>query len=95
MTRTAASRAILFIPEAAHIYAQYSTDDGGVDWRAVRDSRLREIESETAVTDLSRELGLRFISLSERFENAARTGDVLCDSFSVHLTPRATEIAAE
>jgi len=88
--------AILFIPEAAHIYAQYSTDDSGVDWRDVRDSQVAaKMNLETAVTDLSRELGLRFVSLSELFENAARTGDVLYDSFSVHLTPRATEIAAQ
>jgi hypothetical protein len=87
---------LMFIPEAEHIYAQYSTHDSGAEWLAIRDQEVAsKMNLEMAVTDLSRQLGIRFISLSVPFESAARNGDRLYDSFSVHMTPRATAIAAK
>lgn len=89
------SPVILFIPTAAHIYAQYSTKESGTEWLMMRDEQIRARENlETAVARLSGELGMRFVSLTGPFEEAAKNGAVLYDSFSVHLTPQGTDIGA-
>jgi hypothetical protein len=87
------SPVILFVPTAAHIYAQYSTEQSGAAWLQTRDEQIRAKENlETAVARLSGELGMRFVSLTGPFEHAAKNGAVLYDSFSVHLAPRGTDI---
>jgi len=87
---------LVFVPEAEHIYAQYSTDGSGEEWLSIRDREIGSKKNlEIAIADLSRELAIRFITVSAPFENAARNGERLYDSFSVHMTPRATEIAAK
>ncbi len=85
---------ILFIPTAAHIYAEYSTDQSGADWLKIRKQQIRaKANLEKAVTQLSEELGVRFVSLSPAFEAAATSGLQLFDSFSVHMNSQGTEIA--
>jgi hypothetical protein len=77
---------ILFVPTAAHIYAQYSTDKSGAAWLQVRDAQVRAKQNlEIAVSRLSDELGIRFVSLTAPFEEAARNGKLLYESFSAHL----------
>jgi hypothetical protein len=84
---------ILFVPTAAHIYAQYSTERSGTAWLEMRDEQIRAKENlETAVARLSGELGMRFVSLTAPFQRAAKNGAVLYESFSVHLTPLGTDI---
>ena len=84
---------ILFVPTASHIYAQYSTDRSGREWRLVRDEQVRAKDNlEGAVARLSAELGIPFISLTAPFEAAAKNGAALYDSFSVHLTAQGADI---
>ncbi len=84
---------ILFVPTAAHIYAQYSTDRSGREWLLVRDEQVRAKDNlEVAVARLSAELGIPFISLTAPFEAAAQNGAALYDSFSVHLTAQGADI---
>jgi hypothetical protein len=86
--------AVLFVPTAAHIYAEYSTERSGTDWLRVRDAQIAaKGYQERAVANLSADLGLPFISLSGPFEAAASRGEVLYDSFSVHLTAPGAELA--
>jgi len=86
--------AMLFVPTAAHIYAEHSTDQSGPGWLSLRAGQIAaKMNQETAVANLSAQLGIPFISLSAPFEEAAARGEVLYDAFSVHLTPRGTEVA--
>jgi hypothetical protein len=87
---------VLFVPTAAHIYAQYSTDRSGRDWLQVRDEQVRAKENlEVALAQLSAELGISFISLTAPFEAGAKNGAVLYDSFSVHLTAKGADIGGQ
>jgi hypothetical protein len=85
---------ILFIPTAAHIYAEYSTPESGPEWLKVRGEQIAaKMNLETSVARLSRDLGVPFISLSPPFEAAAREGKALYDWFSVHFTPKGIDVA--
>jgi hypothetical protein len=85
---------ILFIPTAAHIYAEYSTPESGPEWLKVRDQQIAaKMNLETSVARLSHDLEIPFISLSPPFEAAAREGKALYDWFSVHFTPKGVDVA--
>jgi hypothetical protein len=85
---------ILFIPTAAHIYAEYSTDQSGVNWLRTRNQQIRAKNNlENAVVQLSRDLNIKYVSLTPAFEAAAKNGLQLFDSFSVHMTLQGTEVA--
>ena len=85
---------VLFIPTAAHIYAEYSTDQSGANWLKIRDQQIgAKANLETAIARLSGDLGIEYMSLTPAFESAARNGLQLFDSFSVHMTSRGTEVA--
>jgi hypothetical protein len=87
---------IVFIPTAAHIYAQYSTDRSGKRWLQVRDEQVHAKSNlELAVARLSAELEMPFVTLTAPFEAAAATGAVLYDSFSVHLTAQGADVGAQ
>ena len=86
---------VLFIPTPAHIYAEYSTDESGADWLRMRDQQVRAKGNlEGALDQLNRELDIPLISLTPVFDFAARNGQQLYDSFSVHLNSKGTELAA-
>jgi hypothetical protein len=85
---------VMFIPTAAHIYAEYSTKESGANWLSIRNQQIRSKATlEKAVTRLSGALGITFVSLTPAFEAAARSGLQLFDSFSVHMNSQGTEIA--
>jgi hypothetical protein len=85
---------ILFIPTAAHIYAEYSTDQSGVNWLRTRNQQIRVKKNlENAIVQLSNNLNIKYVSLTPAFESAAKNGLQLFDSFSVHMTLQGTEVA--
>ncbi len=86
----------LFIPTAAHIYAEYSTDRGGSDWRQARAEQvLAKTNLESALVALSNELGIPYLTLSPTFEQAARNGQQVYESFEVHMTSTGAELSAQ
>jgi hypothetical protein len=86
---------LVFVPTAAHIYAEYSTDRSGAAWLEVRDEQIHAKENlEIAFTQLSNELGFHFISLTAPFEQAATNGGVLYELFSAHLAPEGADRGA-
>jgi len=84
---------ILFIPTAAHIYAEHSTDQSGANWLKIRDQQIgAKANLETAIVRLSGDLSIKYLSLTPAFQTAARSGLQLFDSFSVHMTSQGTEV---
>jgi hypothetical protein len=85
---------ILFVPTAAHIYAEYTTIQSGRHWLKSRDRQIEaKANLEESISQLSKELGISYVSLTTVFEVAAKSGIQVFDSFSVHMTPWGTELS--
>jgi PAS domain S-box-containing protein len=86
---------IIYIPAAAHVYAQYSTEQSGANWLAIREQQIAaKKNTEEALTRLTRELKFELISLSPAFEEAAKKGKVLYYSLDPHWNEEGTDLAA-
>ena len=86
---------VMFIPSAAHIYAQYSTRSSGRDWLKRRDEEIAaKVNLERAMLNLCRELNLKYIDLSLPFESAAKEGKMLYNPLNSHWNSEGMEIAA-
>jgi hypothetical protein len=87
---------LLFIPSAAHIYAEYSTKDSGRNWLRIQEEQIAaKANLEKAILDLSRDLQLELINLTPPFQSAAQNGKVLYHSLSTHWNSEGMEVAAE
>jgi hypothetical protein len=86
---------IIYIPMAAHIYAQYSTEESGTNWLAIRDEQvLAKTNAEGAMITLSYELKMSLVDLSPSFEAAARRGKMLYYPMDTHWNSDGREVAA-
>lgn len=86
---------VLYIPQAAHIYAQYTTDESGANWLRIRNRQIAaKMNIENAVTAIARELSIPLISLSPAFESAAKKGIMLYYPFDSHWNSEARQIGA-
>lgn len=86
---------ILYIPAAAHIYAEYSTEHSGRDWLRIRDGQVAAKHyAENAMIQLSQELNLRLLNLSLPFEAAAANGKMIYHSFDSHWNSDGVNVAA-
>jgi SGNH hydrolase-like domain, acetyltransferase AlgX len=86
---------IVYIPMAAHIYAQYSTEESGVNWLTIRDEQiLAKANAVGAMITLCDELGLSLVDLSPSFEAAARQGKMLYYPMDTHWNSDGREVAA-
>jgi len=80
---------------AAHIYAQYSTEESGTNWLAIRDEQvLAKTNAEGAMITLSYELKMSLVDLSPSFEAAARRGKMLYYPMDTHWNSDGREVAA-
>jgi SGNH hydrolase-like domain, acetyltransferase AlgX len=86
---------IVYIPMAAHIYAQYSTEESGANWLAIRDEQiLAKANAVGAMITLCDELRLSLVDLSPSFEAAARQGKMLYYPMDTHWNSDGREVAA-
>lgn len=86
---------VVFIPSTVHIYAQYSVLSSGARWMKIRDAQISsKTNTETAVMRLLEQVGIRTISLTSSFEEAANKGRFLYYDFDTHWNSEGREIAA-
>jgi PAS domain S-box-containing protein len=86
---------VLYIPAAAHIYAQYSTIQSGENWRRIRDHQIQaKINTEEAMNQMAKELDIDLISLTPVLEEAASRGKLLYYPLDPHWNAEGTELAA-
>ena len=87
---------ILHIPMAASIYAKYSTEESGSNWRSRREGRGGPCKKnmENAMHILSREVGIEFVNLSSPFRMKAEEGQLLYEPIHTHWNLAGREVAA-
>ena len=86
---------IMYIPSTGHIYAQYSTEQSGVNWLKIRSEQVAaRANMEDAMVRLSSELHIKLASLTPVFEAAAKDGKSLYYPFDTHWNSTGREIAA-
>jgi hypothetical protein len=87
---------VLYIPTAAAMYAEHTTEESGERWLGLREVQIkRKAVTRDAVAGLARQLELPFLDLDIPFESAAQHGELLYYTFDTHWNPRGREIAAE
>ena len=87
---------ILNIPRSATVYAQYSTEKSGKDWRATMAGQItRTRNTENALLSLAKELDVEIINLRELYEKAAQEGRVVYEQIDTHWNLEGRELAAE
>ena len=86
---------IVFIPLAAHIYAEYSTAASGANWLKVREEQIAAAgNAEKAMIRLARELQIELIDLTPAFKAKAKAGRVLYYTYDQHWNSEGRETAA-
>jgi hypothetical protein len=86
---------IVYIPTAAHIYAEYSTDESGENWLRRRQEQVAaKANTEKAMSTLAKEINLELISLTPTFEASAAEGKLLYYPFDSHWNSEGREVAA-
>ncbi len=86
---------IVYIPTNVHIYAEYSTEQSGRNWRRMRDEQIAaQGDTESAMRHLSQELNIDLISLTPVFKLAAEQGRLLYYPFDSHWNSDGKELAA-
>jgi|SRR5919108_1160645 hypothetical protein len=86
---------IVFIPLAAHIYAEYSTAASGENWLKVREEQIAaQANAQNAMIPLARELQIELIDLTPAFKAKAKAGRVLYYTYDQHLNSEGRETAA-
>jgi acetyltransferase AlgX (SGNH hydrolase-like protein) len=86
---------IVYIPLAAHIYAEYSTPASGENWLKVRDEQIAaQANAENAMIRLARELQIELIDLTPAFKAKAKAGRVLYYPYDQHWNSEGRETAA-
>jgi hypothetical protein len=86
---------IVYIPLAAHIYAEYSTAASGENWLKVRDEQIAAAgNAEKAMIRLAREVGIELIDLTPAFKAKAKAGRVLYYNYDQHWNSEGRETAA-
>jgi PAS domain S-box-containing protein len=86
---------VMYIPAAAHVYAQYSTTQSGENWLRIRDQQIQaRTNTEEAMSLMAKELDLDLISLTPTLEEAASRGKMLYYPLDPHWNPEGTELAA-
>ena len=86
---------VMYFPAAAHIYAQYSTEQSGQNWLRIRDQQIKaKNNTEDAMKHLAQELDIQLLNISPVLEEAARRGKLLYYPLDPHWNPLGTEIAA-
>jgi PAS domain S-box-containing protein len=89
------SLVVMYIPAAAHVYAQYSTTQSGDNWLKIRDQQIQaKTNTEGAMTQMLQELDIEMISLTPTLEEAASRGKMLYYPLDPHWNPEGTEVAA-
>ena len=87
---------ILYIPTAAHIYAEYSAPESGRNWLRIREGQIAARKNvETAIQSLVEDTGLPFLSLAPLFESAAARGRMLYYPLDAHWNAEGREVAAQ
>jgi hypothetical protein len=90
-----ASLILMYIPAAAHIYAQYSTEQSGEHWLKIRDQQIAaKNNTESAFKQIANELNIDLISLTPVLEEAAQHGELLYYPLDPHWNAEGTELAA-
>ena len=86
---------MIYIPAAAHVYAQYSTAQSGENWLTIRDQQIQaKTNTEEAMSRMAQDLDIDLISLSPALEEAASQGKLLYYPLDPHWNPEGTELAA-
>lgn len=86
---------IVFIPTAAHIYAQYSSAESGRKWLSIREQQIAAKKNlENAIVRIARDLEIELISLTAVFDAAAKKGAMLYHPLDTHWNSQGAEIAA-
>ncbi len=63
---------ILYIPMTSSVYAEYSTEESGMNWRLIRENQILWSKNiENALLSLSRDVGLESVNLTDAFRPAA------------------------
>ena len=85
----------MYIPAAAHVYAQYSTIQSGENWLRIRDQQIQaKTNTEEAMNQMAKELDIDLISLTPVLEEAASQGKLLYYPLDPHWNAEGTELAA-
>ena len=85
----------MYIPAAAHVYAQYSTMQSGENWLKIRDQQIQaKTNTEGSMTQMLQELDIEMISLTPTLEEGASRGKMLYYPLDPHWNPEGTELAA-
>src|SRR5262249_34135778 len=85
----------MYIPIAAHIYAEYSTESSGANWLKIRQEQIAiKANTEDAVLRLVEDVDIAFIDLTPVFESAAKDGKLLYYPFDSHWNSEGRAVAA-
>jgi hypothetical protein len=86
---------VLFFPTKAHIYAEYTTTESEANWLTMRDQQIAAKGNvEGALRILCREIGIKLISVSSAFAQAASEGKLLYYQFDTHWNSEGRQLAA-
>jgi hypothetical protein len=86
---------VMFVPSAAHVYADYSTERSGRNWLKIRAEQIASKQNvERAIATLAANVGVELINLSSVFEAAAKSGRMLYYPLSSHWNSEGMEVAA-
>jgi hypothetical protein len=86
---------MIFIPTAAHIYAEYSSGESGQTWRSIRHQQIAAKKNmQNAVARLAQDLDIELIDVTHVFEAAAKNGQMLYHPVDTHWNSDGAEIAA-
>ena len=86
---------IVYIPSVPQVYADYTTDESGREWRDIRARQIISMgQAPRAMALLANQLQIALIDLTPIYRGAAQDGRMLYGSFNVHWNAEGRELAA-
>jgi hypothetical protein len=86
---------VLYIPAAAHVYADLTTKESGANWLKIRNEQILASENEEqAMREIARRADIRLVSLTPVFKAAAKKGRMLYYPFDSHWNSEGRQTAA-
>lgn len=86
---------IVYIPTTSSVYAEYSTEESGKNWRRVKSKEvIQKHNVENAMLILSRDIGVQLLNLNDAFRLAASQSRMLYRPIDTHWNSEGKDIAA-
>jgi hypothetical protein len=87
---------VVYLPSVPQIYADYTTEESGKYWRAIRQQQISSMgRAPRTMAVLADQLKIPLIDLTPAYRAAAQEGRMLYESFNVHWNAEGRELAAK